>query len=262
MAMSESAIIDRVGRRLIDETLGTAVLMAVIIGSGIIGGRIAGANVALVLLVNTVATGTTLAILTKIFGSISGANFNPAVVIAMFLSREVGWKLAASCLAAQVIGAVVGAHALRAIFADAVTFGVPNLQASAEHLGLVALGSSEFVGTFGLLATIFGTRRFRPAFTPTAVGLYIALVCWFTGSEMFANPAVTIARATCGSFAATALDSVLTVILSQVLGGVVATGVFGWLFSGKGDQGRTLTRAYDGAIDAKVPGNTARIITT
>jgi len=216
------------GRRLAGEALGTAMLLAVVIGSGIMGERLAGGNVAIALLGNTLATGTALVVLITIFGPISGAHFNPAVTVALALRRDIGWTLALGYLAAQVVGAVIGVWAAHAMF------GEPILQISAKHRDGMALGFSEFVATFGLLATILGTVRFRPDFTPTAVGLYITSAYWFTASTSFANPAVTIARSLSDTFAGIAPVSVAPFIAAQMIGAVVAVAIFGWLLRDKG----------------------------
>jgi len=220
------------GRRLAAEALGTALLLAVVIGSGIMGERLAGGNVAIALLANTLATGAALVVLITIFSPISGAHFNPAVTLAMLLRREIGWAMSLGYGAAQTIGAVVGVWAAHAMFAQ------PILQISAKHRDGMALGFSEFVATFGLLATILATVRFRPQFTATAVGLYITSAYWFTASTSFANPAVTIARALSNTFAGIAPESVALFIAAQMVGAVVAVATFGWLLqSESGGQG-------------------------
>jgi glycerol uptake facilitator-like aquaporin len=212
------------GRRIASEALGTALLLAVVVGSGIMGERLAGGNVAIALLGNTLATGAALVVLITIFGPISGAHFNPAVTFAMLLKRDIGWKLALGYLAAQVVGAVAGVYAAHAMFAE------PILQVSLKHRDGLAQGFSEFVATFGLLATIFGAVRFRPEFTATAVGLYITSAYWFTSSTSFANPAVTIARSLSDTFAGIAPASVPLFIAGQMVGAVAAVVVCGWLF--------------------------------
>ena len=216
-----------ISRRLVAEGLGTALLLAVVIGSGIMGERLAGGNVAIALLGNTLSTGAALVVLITIFGPISGAHLNPAVTFAMLIKREIGWKLALGYLAAQVIGAVIGVYAAHAMFGEAI------LQVSTKNRDGMALGFSEFVATFGLLATIFGCIRFSPQFTPTAVGLYITSAYWFTASTSFANPAVTIARSLSDTFAGIAPESVTPFIMAQMVAAIAAVGLFGWLFSDK-----------------------------
>jgi glycerol uptake facilitator-like aquaporin len=210
-------------RRLLAEALGTALLLAVVIGSGIMGDRLAGGNVAIALLGNTLATGAGLVVLITVFGPVSGAHFNPAVSLAFALRREIGPGLALAYVAAQVAGGVLGVYAAHAMFAE------PILQVSAKLRDGPAQAFSEFVATFGLLATILGAVRFRPDFTPVAVGLYITSAYWFTASTSFANPAVTIARTLSDTFAGIAPSSAPAFIAAQLAGAVAAVVVFGWL---------------------------------
>jgi glycerol uptake facilitator-like aquaporin len=212
-------------RRLAAEALGTALLLAVVVGSGIMGERLAGGNEAIALLGNTLATGTGLVVLITVLGPLSGAHFNPAVTLAFALKRELSWRLAAAYVAAQFVGAVLGVFAAHAMFAE------PILQISAKLRDGPAQAFSEFVATFGLLGTILGTLRFRPAFTPTAVGLYITAAYWFTASTSFANPAATVARSLSNTFAGIAPSSAPAFILAQVLGAVAAVLVFGWMLA-------------------------------
>ena len=216
-----------VGRRLAAEALGTALLLAVVIGSGIMGERLAGGNLAIALLGNTLSTGAALVVLISVFGPISGAHFNPAVTLAFALRRELPWSLALAYMVMQSVGAVVGVYAAHAMFGEAI------VQVSTKVRSGSALAFSEFVATFGLLATILGTLRFRPAFTPAAVGLYITAAYWFTASTSFANPAVTVARSLSNTFAGIALASVLPFIGAQALGMLAALAVFGWLLKEK-----------------------------
>jgi glycerol uptake facilitator-like aquaporin len=212
------------GRRLVSETLGTALLLAVVIGSGIMGERLSGGNVAIALLGNTIATGTALIVLITIFGPVSGAHFNPAVTLAFLLRREIKGVVALAYVAAQTAGAILGVYAAHAMFAE------PIVQLSTKLREGPAQGFAEFVATFGLMATIFGCLRFRPDFTPTAVGLYITSAYWFTASTSFANPAVTIARSLSNTFAGIAPSSVPLFIAAQLVGAVAAVIIFGWLF--------------------------------
>jgi glycerol uptake facilitator-like aquaporin len=154
-------------RRLAAEALGTTLLLAVVIGSGIMGERLAGGNAAIALLGNTLATGAGLVVLISIFGPISGAHFNPVVTLVFALRRELSARLALAYVAAQAVGAVLGVFTAHAMFAE------PILQVSAKLRDGPAQALSEFVATFGLIATILGTLRFRPDATPMAVGLYI-----------------------------------------------------------------------------------------
>ena len=211
------------GRRLAAEALGTALLLAAVVGSGIMGERLAGGNVAVALLANTLATGAALVVLITVFGPISGAHFNPAVSLAFVVRRELPIGIGAAYVAVQLPGAIVGVLAAHAMFAE------PIWQVSTKLRDGPAQAFSEFVATFGLLATILGTLRFRPAFTPMAVGLYITAAYWFTASTSFANPAVTVARALTDTFAGIAPASAPAFIASQFAGALAAVAVFGWL---------------------------------
>jgi glycerol uptake facilitator-like aquaporin len=211
-----------VSRRLVAESLGSALLLAVVIGSGIMGERLASGNVAIALLGNTIATGAALVVLIGVLGPISGAHFNPVVTLVAALRRDLPRRLALAYPLAQVAGAVLGvwiAHAM---------FGEPILQLSTKLRNGGAQALSEGVATFGLIATILGTVRFRPESTPMAVGLYITAAYWFTASTAFANPAVTIARGLSDTFAGIAPSSAPAFILAQIVGALVATVVFGW----------------------------------
>ena len=210
-------------RRIVAEGLGTAMLLAVVIGSGIMGERLSGGNVAIALLGNTIATGAGLVVLITIFGPISGAHFNPAVTLAFAMRRELGVRLALAYVAAQLTGAVLGVFAAHAMFAEAI------FQVSTKLRDGPAQAWSEVVATFGLLATILGTLRFRPDFTPSAVGLYITAAYWFTASTSFANPAVTVARSLSNSFAGIAPASAPAFIAAQLVGAGLAVATFGWL---------------------------------
>ena len=212
-------------RRLAAEALGTALLLAIVIGSGIMGDALAEGNDAIALLGNTLSTGAGLVVLITIFGPISGAHFNPAVTLAFALRRELPVAVALAYVVAQVTGAVLGVFAAHAMFAE------PILQVSAKLREGPAQAWSEGVATFGLLATIFGALRFKPDFTPVAVGLYITAAYWFTASTSFANPAVTLARALSDTFAGIAPGSVPAFIGAQIVAAVVATLFFRWLFA-------------------------------
>ncbi len=211
------------GRRLIAEGLGTALLLAIVIGSGIMGERLAGGNTAIALLGNTLATGAGLVVLISIFGPLSGAHFNPAVTLVFALRRELDWRAACAYVLAQIAGAVLGVWIAHLMFAE------PVFQISTKLRDGPAQGFSEAVATFGLIGTILGALRFRPDATPTLVGLYITAAYWFTASTSFANPAVTLARALSNTFAGIAPESAPLFILAQIVGALVAAGVFGWL---------------------------------
>lgn len=210
-------------RRLVAEGLGTALLLAVVVGSGIMAERLAGGNTAVALLGNTLSTGAALVVLITVFGPLSGAHFNPAVTLAMMLRREIAAGEAAAYIGVQLVGAVAGvwlAHAM---------FDMPVMQVSTHLRDGPGQMLSEFVATFGLLATILGCGRHRPDFTPAAVGLYITSAYWFTASTSFANPAVTLARSLTDTFAGIAPGSVAAFICSQLAGSLAAVVVFGWL---------------------------------
>jgi glycerol uptake facilitator-like aquaporin len=211
------------GRRLAAECLGTAFLLSIVVGSGIMGQRLAGGNDAIALLGNTIATGAGLVVLINMFGPTSGAHFNPAVTLAIMLRREIGWRAATGYMTAQVFGAIVGVWVAHAMFAE------PLLQISTKLREGPSQGFSEFVATFGLLGTIFSTQRSRPEFTPVAVGLYITAAYWFTASTSFANPAVTIARSLSNTFAGIAPSSAPLFIAAQIAGTIAAVVFFGWL---------------------------------
>jgi glycerol uptake facilitator-like aquaporin len=214
-------------RRLAAEGLGTALLLAAVIGSGIMGERLAGGNDALALLGNTLATGAALVVLITIFGPLSGAHFNPAVTLAFLLRRELSLGVAVAYVAAQISGAIAGVFVAHAMFAE------PILQVSTKLRGGPGQALSEIVATFGLIVTILGALRFRPDFTPVAVGLYITAAYWFTASTSFANPAVTLARSLSNTFAGIAPASAPIFIVMQFLAAAAATAGCGWLFSPK-----------------------------
>ena len=212
-----------VARRLVAEGLGSALLLAVVIGSGIMGERLAGGNAAIALLGNTLATGAALVVLIQVFGPISGAHFNPAVTLVSALRREMPWRLALAYPPVQVAGAVLGVWAAHAMF------GEPILQVSTKLRDGGAQAFAEVVATFGLVAAILGVSRFRPESTAMALGLYITAAYWFTASTSFANPAVTLARALSDTFVGIAPSSAPAFILAQFVGALLAAGVFGWL---------------------------------
>lgn len=210
-------------RRLAAEFLGTLLLLAIVIGSGIMGERLAGGTVALALLGNTIATGAGLIVLIHMFGPISGAHFNPAVTLMVWLRREISPRVALLYLPAQVGGAVAGAWLAHAMFAE------PILQLSQKARDGLPQGLAEAVATFGLIGTILCVQRHRYEFTPVAVGLYITAAYWFTASTSFANPAVTIARSLSDSFAGIAPRSVPLFLAGQLGGTIAAMAVFPWL---------------------------------
>lgn len=212
-------------RRLAAEALGTAFLLAVVVGSGIMGERLAGGNTAIALLGNTIATGAILAVLILIFGPLSGAHFNPVVSLAMVLRGELSKRAALAYVAIQLAAGLAGVLAAHAMFEE------PLLQASLKMRTGPAQWFAEFVATFGLLATIFGCLRFRAAAVPYAVGLYITAGYWFTASTSFANPAVTVARSFTDTFSGIRPLDAPAFIAAQFAGAVAATLVFSWLLA-------------------------------
>lgn len=203
-------------RRLLAEALGTAFLLATVIGSGIMAERLAGGNLALALLGNTLPTGAILTVLILIFGPVSGAHFNPAVSLVFALRGELEWREFALYVAVQTCAAVAGvliAHAM---------FDLPLWQISAKARVGLAQSFAEFVATFGLLLTILGCVARAPTAIAYAVGLYITAAYWFTASTSFANPAVTIARALSDTFAGIAPGGVIAFVVAQLLGAMAA----------------------------------------
>src|SRR5262245_35505226 len=190
-------------QRLLAEALGTAFLLATVIGSGIMGAKLAGGNSALALLGNTLPTGAILVVLILIFGPVSGAHFNPAVSLAFALRGELPWRDAASYVAVQIAGGIVG------VWAAHLMFELPVLQLSRTARSGSGQWLAEFVATFGLLLVIFGCVTHTPQAVAYAVGLYITAAYWFTASTSFANPAVTIARSLSDTFAGIAPPGVL-----------------------------------------------------
>ena len=212
-----------IGRQLAAETLGTLLLLATVVGSGIMGESLAAGNDALALLGNTLATGAILVVLITMFGGISGAHFNPAVTLAFLLRGEIGRRRAAAFVAAQLVGALAGAVLAHAMFEQAL------VQVSERSRSGGGQWLAEGVATFGLVATILATLRARPAAVAAMVGLYISAGYWFTASTSFANPAVTVARAFTASFSGIAPADAPAFIAAQLVGAALATGLFGWL---------------------------------
>lgn len=210
-------------RRLVAESLGTALLLAVVVGSGIMAERLAGGNVAIALLANTIATGAGLVALILTFGPISGAHFNPAVTLADAWQGGLAWREVPAYIGVQILGAFAGVAAAH------LMFGEPLFSASQHARAGYAQLWSEFVATFGLLAVIWGCVRSRPGVVPFAVGAYISAAYWFTASTSFANPAVTLARAASDSFAGIRPIDAPGFIVAQLLGAWAATALFRWL---------------------------------
>lgn len=210
-------------RRLTAEALGTAFLLATVVGSGIMAETLAGGNVALALLGNTIPTGAILIVLIIMFGPISGAHFNPAVTLAFALKRQISLRDSGLYVVFQVIGGLLG------VVAAHVMFDVSIIQESVKARTGPAQWSAEVVATFGLVSTILLTLRWRPDAVPFAVGLFITAAYWFTASTSFANPAVTIARSFTDSFSGIAPDHVPAFVICQCIGAAIAVGVAAWL---------------------------------
>jgi len=210
-------------RRVGAEALGTALLLATVVGSGIMAQRLAGGNVAIALLGNTLPTGAILVVLILVFGPLSGAHFNPVVSAAFAVRRDLAWRDAALYIAAQVGGGIVG------VWLAHLMFDLAPLQVSQTIRSSPGQWLSEAVATFGLLLTIFGCLASAPASVPYAVGLYITAAYWFTASTSFANPAVTVARALTNTFAGIRPADVPGFITAQVAGAAAATLLFRWL---------------------------------
>ena len=211
-------------RRLVAEGLGTALLLAVVVGSAIMGDRLAGGNAAIALLVNSIASGCGLVVLILMFGGVSGAHLNPVVTLCEAWQRNLPAALALPYVAAQVAGAFAGVAAAHAMF------GEPAFAAATQARTGAALWWSEGVATFGLMATIIGCTRTRPAAAPYAAALFIVAGYWFTASSSFANPALTLARAATDTCAGIRLADVPGYVLAQLAGAAAANVVFGWLY--------------------------------
>jgi glycerol uptake facilitator-like aquaporin len=210
-------------RRIAAETLGTGLLLAAVVGSGIMGERLAGGNVAVALLANTFATGAMLVALILAFGPVSGAHFNPAVTIADASQGGLPWREVPGYLVAQVAGAFAGVAAAHLMFSEPVFSASRHARAGGAQL------FSEFVATFGLLCVIWGCARGRSSTVPFAVGAYITGAYWFTSSTSFANPAVTLARSASDTFAGIRPGDAPGFIVAQLAGAAAATLLFRWL---------------------------------
>lgn len=209
-------------RRLAAEALGTALLLAVVVGSGIMAERLT-SDTAVALLANTAATGAGLAVLIATLGPVSGAHFNPAVTLVLALKRALPARLAAAYVVVQTAGGVAGVWLAHLMFAE------PMVQVSTRLRDGPAMVLSEGVAAFGLIGVILAAARFQPRSTPALVGLYISAAYWFTASTAFANPAVTAARALSDTFAGIAPASAPAFIAAQIAGALLALAVFGWL---------------------------------
>ena len=212
-------------RAYLSEFTGTAMLLATVIGSGIMGETLANDNTAIALLGNTIATGSILYVLITVFGPISGAHFNPAVTIAMLISKKILMKDALIFIGLQILGAGLGvmiAHGM---------FGLEILQISSKLRQGPSQGFSEVIATFGLILIIFGGLKVRPEAIPALVGFYITSAYWFTASTSFANPAVTLARSLSNTFAGISPNNVFMFISCQFIGMLVALIIIKKIFS-------------------------------
>ena len=213
-----------IGRRALAEAVGTALLLAAIVGSGIMAERLAGGNLALALLANSLATGGALVALILTFAPISGAHFNPAVTVAAIIAGDMRGRDAVPYIAAQVIGALLG------VWLAHLMFDLPIIEVSARERSGLGQWAGEFTASFGLIALIESGRRRFVAALPGAVAAYIAAAYWFTSSTSFANPAVTLARSLSDTFAGIAPDNVPAFIAAQLAGAAVALATFRWFY--------------------------------
>jgi glycerol uptake facilitator-like aquaporin len=212
-------------RRLAAEALGTLFLVMAVVGSGIMAEKLAGGNEAIALLCNTLPTGAVLFVIITIFAPVSGAHFNPAVSLVMWVRGALDLNTALLYMAVQIAGGCLGAIAAH------LMFGLDALQISQTARTGVGQWIGEFIATFGLIATILGCIKFAPGAVATAVGLYITSAYWFTSSTSFANPAVSIARSISDTFAGIAPHDVPIFILAELLGALAASYLFAWLFN-------------------------------
>ncbi len=210
-------------RRLTAEFLGTAFLLATVVGSGIMGETMAGGNAAIALLGNTLATGAILTVLILILGPVSGAHINPAVTLSFVMQKQVSPGVGAAYVAVQLCGAMFG------VMVAHVMFGEPLLTYATQGRTGIGQWVAEFVATFGLVATIMGCLRFRPQAVAYAVGLFISAGYWFTSSTSFANPAVAIARSFTDTFSGIRPANSPAFIVAEICGAVAATLLFAWL---------------------------------
>ena len=223
-------------RRLAAEALGTGLLVATVVGSGIMADKLAGVNTALALLGNTIPTGAILVVLILALGPISGAHFNPAVSLVTGIARALPWREVGTYAVAQIVGGCLGTLAAHGMF------DLPLLQIASTARTGPAQWFAEFVATFGLLVTILAVVRFRIEAIPYAVGLYITAAYWFTASTSFANPAVTIARALTNTFAGIGPAHVLPFIVAQMAGALAAMALMRWLLHTQRERERERER--------------------
>lgn len=210
-------------RRLVAEFLGTAFLVAAVVGSGVMGDRLANGNIAVALLANTIATGAALVALIFTFGPVSGAHLNPVVTLADAIEKGLSWPHALQYIAVQIAGGIAGTITAHLMFGLSPVFISQHVRSGPTQL------FSEFVATFGLVSVIWGCSRTRSSIVPFAVGSYITAAYWFTASTSFANPAVTIARSLSDTFAGIRPADVVPFILAQLAGALASTWLFHWL---------------------------------
>ena len=226
-------------RRVVAEFAGTLFLLAAVVGSGIMGERLAAGNTAVALLANSVATGAALVAIILAFGSISGAHLNPAVTLADAWQGGIAWRETPAYIAAQLTGAFAGVAAAH------LMFGLPLFSASTHARAGSAQLLSEFIATFGLLAVIWGCVRHRPSAVPFAVGSYIAAAYWFTSSTSFANPAVTLARSLSNTFAGIRPADAAGFVAAQFAGAFAATLLFRWLIPSLSAEASAVVMEHD-----------------
>lgn len=240
------------GRRFVSEFLGTALLVATVVGSGVMAERLANGNVALALLANTIATGAALVALILTFGPISGAHFNPAVSLADAIEGGLNWADGGAYVVAQILGGLSGTVTAH------VMFGLPLVSASHHVRSGGAQFASEFVATFGLLSVIWGCSRSRSAAVAFAVGAYITAAYWFTSSTSFANPAVTIARSASDTFAGIRPNDVPLFVVAQLSGALASTLLFRWLVPNLPRQAENVVVAHGTEMNGATAGDVTR----
>ena len=241
MTNRDSAARVSLARRAASEATGTALLLAAVVGSGVAGERLAGGNVALALLANTVATGAALVALILAFGPVSGAHFNPAVTVAFASQRGLAWREVPAYLAAQFAGALAGVAAAHLMFGEPLFTASRHARAGGGQL------FGEFVATFGLLSVVWGCARTRSAAVPFAVGAYITAAYWFTSSTSFANPAVTAARSFTDTFSGIRPADAPGFVAAQLAGAAAATALFRWLVPTLPSDAREVVVPREGA---------------
>lgn len=249
--MNHASAQPSLARRVVAEGLGTALLLAAVVGSGIMGERLAGGNVAVALLANTLATGAALVALLFALGGISGAQLNPAVTFSVALEGGLSWRDVPGYVAAQVGGALLG------VFIANAMFDLPFISLSRHVRQGPSQLLSEFIATFGLLSVIWGSSRLRQAAVPVAVGAYITAGYWFTASTSFANPAVTLARMASDTFAGIRPGDVPAFIAAQLLGAFTATLLFRWLVPALPAVATGVVTPTNGLADASPQGKRA-----